>query len=263
MSTCICCGTPIEGKRRYCSDQCREKERWRREKEREYGSWENYEQVLKERRCEQIRQAQEKKKQEKEAKRITGTCIVCGNEFSTFNPRQRTCSKECSRRLENRRKEKRIPKEQIIDKDITLEALYRRDSGVCYLCGGVCDWNDKQGNIVGDMYPSIDRLIPISRGGFHTWGNIRLAHCKCNTTKSNDLIEGIEQMIPQNAYEFKREVKPRKKTIEQYDMEGNLIARYASTAEAERITKFPQKSIQKCAQGRCKTSHGYVWCYGA
>lgn len=79
--------------------------------------------------------------------------------------------------------------------------------------------------------------------------------------KSNELIPGIEEMVPQNAYEFK-EVKPRKKTVEQYDTEGNLIAQYESTAEAERITKIPQKSIQKCSQGRQKTSHGYVWKYG-
>lgn len=260
-ATCKCCGEPVSVRKVYCSPQCKEKEKWKREIERQYGSWENYESFLKEKRQAKIKEMHERKQKEKEERTIIGTCVVCGNEFTTFNPAQKTCSKECGKRLRYAHKEKRIPKEQMIDKDITLEALYRRDSGVCYLCGGKCDWNDKQGNIVGASYPSIDHMIPISRGGFHTWGNVRLAHFKCNTVKSNELIPGIEQMIPQNAYEFKREVKPQKKTVEQYDKEGNLIAQYESTAEAERKTNIKQRGIQNCSRGECKTYGGYVWRY--
>ena len=73
-------------------------------------------------------------------------------------------------------------------KDITLEALFRRDKGVCHICGGQCDWEDMRYNadgykIAGDMYPSIDHVMPVSKGGLHAWSNVRLAHRYCNTIK--------------------------------------------------------------------------------
>lgn len=200
---------------------------------------------------------------EKEKIWYTGTCRVCGKEFRTLNPTQVTCSTECSKRAKYARKQHRIPKAQMIDKDITLEALYRRDSGVCYLCGGQCDWNDrdKEKNTVGASYPSIDHIIPIARGGLHAWNNVRLAHFKCNQEKGADLIEHAEELIPANAYEFKREIKWGKKQTEQYTLGGQLIAVYDSTAEAERQTSIPQSSIQNCARGETRTSHGFVWRY--
>lgn len=120
-------------------------------------------------------------------KTCTGTCVVCGASFTTLNPVQKTCSTKCGIKFKNSRKERRIPKNQIVDKDITLEALYRRDSGVCYLCGAPCDWNDKNGTIVGDNYPSMDHVVPVSKGGLHSWGNIRLAHFGCNRKKADAL----------------------------------------------------------------------------
>lgn len=194
---------------------------------------------------------------------FTGTCKVCGKEFRTLNPKQVTCSKECSKKLKYARKQHRIPKEQTIDKDITLEALYRRDSGVCYLCGGLCDWNDRdaENNIVGDSYPSIDHVIPVARGGLHAWNNVRLAHFKCNWEKGAELIEKAEDLIPDNAYEFKRESRPAGKEVYQYDAAGNLVAVYPSTAQAERETGIKQKGIQKCARGERKTCGGFVWKY--
>jgi hypothetical protein len=135
------------------------------------------------------------KEQWKKERTLTKECVVCGNTFTTLNGAQKTCCKRCSKRLSSSRKHHRIPKEQIVDKDITLEALYRRDSGVCYLCGGKCDWSDrdKERNIVGILYPSIDHVIPIARGGLHAWSNVRLAHFWCNTLKNDKLIKGIDE----------------------------------------------------------------------
>ena len=77
------------------------------------------------------------------------------------------------------------------DNDITLEKLYKRDGGKCYLCGIICDWNDgidKDGTFVaGQMYPSIDHVFPLSKGGHHTWENVKLACRGCNSRKRNTL----------------------------------------------------------------------------
>lgn len=186
---------------------------------------------------------------------------MCGKEFRTLNPKQVTCSKECGKKLKYARQQHRIPKAQLIDNDITLEALYRRDAGVCYLCGGLCDWDDKHDNVVGANYPSIDHIIPIARGGLHSWGNVRLAHHLCNAVKGASLIENADDLIPANAYEFKKDVQPIRKATEQYTTGGELVAVYPSTADAERVTGIKQRGIQNCARGERRTYKGYVWKY--
>lgn len=282
---CAVCGktfTTWQSRRKTCSEECktinettlkreREKKRirppqdghaiWIRQR---YGSEEAYKEWL----AEQERQKQEQMEQtrlrheaEKEAHKIVGECVVCGNTFTTFNPKQKTCCKKCGRKLANARKQNRIPKEQIVDSDITLEALYRRDSGVCYLCGKQCDWNDKDGNKVGPNYPSIDHLIPVARGGLHAWNNVRLAHFKCNVDKSDSILPNAKKMIPTNAYQFKRYKRDIKKRTAQYTQSGCIVAVFESTAEAERVTGIKQRGIQGCARGERKSCGGFVWKY--
>ena len=75
------------------------------------------------------------------------------------------------------------------DKDITLAKLYERDKGICYLCGCECDYSDFEAADsifkVGKTYPSIEHIIPISKGGTHSWDNIKLAHISCNSKKGD------------------------------------------------------------------------------
>lgn len=47
----------------------------------------------------------------------------------------------------------------------------------------------------------------------------------------------------------------------QYDLDGNEIARFASTGDASRKTGFPRYSITNCCRGRLKTSRGFIWRY--
>ena len=120
-------------------------------------------------------------------------CQNCGKEFcielSGYNSAL-YCSEKCQKRYYNRVKnEKRMKrlKSREHDTDITLERLFERDAGVCYICGKRCDWSDiveQDGTMIaGDNYPSIDHVKPVSKGGTHTWDNIRLACRECNTRK--------------------------------------------------------------------------------
>ena len=79
----------------------------------------------------------------------------------------------------------------MVDADITLEKLFTRDAGKCYLCGEQCDWSDRTENVTGMRYPSIEHVVPVSRGGLHSWENVRLAHFGCNIKKSNRLLAEI------------------------------------------------------------------------
>lgn len=118
-------------------------------------------------------------------------CPICGKETTN----KVCCSVECSKKRNNQVKEtrRRIKIDgALIDNGITLQALFNRDNGVCHICGGVCDWGDKEernGTIIcGNNYPSIDHVKPLSLGGLHEWGNVRLAHRLCNSIKSDKYI---------------------------------------------------------------------------
>ena len=135
---------------------------------------------------ERIKKQQEEK--ERKRKEQEHPCSVCG----TITSRPTYCSDKCAKKAKNSRKEAarraRISN-QLVDKDITLESLFKRDKGVCHICGDRCDYEDYTVMdgvfIAGDWYPSIDHVVALSNGGKHSWSNVRLAHRLCNTKKSN------------------------------------------------------------------------------
>lgn len=69
------------------------------------------------------------------------------------------------------------------DKSITLKALIDRDGGVCQICGKPTNGDDITNGHIGRMYPTLDHIIPLSKGGSHTWDNVQLAHMCCNAGK--------------------------------------------------------------------------------
>ena len=130
---------------------------------------------------------------------VYNECIECGQPFFA-NKRMKYCSDRCNRRHDNRvhyeSRSYRLKKVRV-DKDISLEKLYQEEKGICYLCGGMCDWNDYvmvgQTFVAGNNYPSIEHVKPLSKGGLHCWDNVRLAHRVCNSYKRdkyNPLVGG-------------------------------------------------------------------------
>lgn len=105
-------------------------------------------------------------------------------EINAFYKRANNATKEA------RRREK--IQSALVDKDITVMGLFKRDAGVCYLCGRRCNAEDYVMNgetfIAGDWYPSIDHVIPLAKGGKHSWDNVRLAHRRCNSLKSDKIV---------------------------------------------------------------------------
>lgn len=122
-------------------------------------------------------------------------CIVCGALFVDV-PGRGGCSPQCRARLRQQKHDQmrrvRMFKASRYDMNITLTEVYQKDNGKCWLCGGMCDWSDsfttEEGYFVaGDEYPSIDHVVPLSKGGLHTIDNVRLAHRGCNTKKGNKI----------------------------------------------------------------------------
>jgi len=262
---CEWCGKSYEVKPKYasqsrfCSDECRHRSKG-------HKPMEEYLKELEQQKEETARI----KEAERKARIKTKACTECGETFKTIQPNQLTCSKECSRlrknRLKRHYKEERYNETNLIDKDITVKVLYKRDKGICYICGGKCDFKDHtqiNGHFTaGPNYPSIDHIIPIARGGMHTWDNVKLAHHYCNSMKSDILPSELGLDIDiDDAYALAREVSPRMKEVKQLTKDGKLINIYESTAEAGRQTGIKCRGIQNCARGETKTYKGYVWEY--
>lgn len=159
--------------------------------------------------AEQRRQTQIRKQRERDAKLDkVYVCKVCGKEYT---PRQYMaseglrffsnpgyCSHECNRKAMNRAKKmapsgktghyyeraRKYGVEYI--PGITLKKVVARYGLRCAICGGMCDWNDHTwSSCSGPLYPSVDHIIPMAKGGPHIWENVQVAHLMCNSEKGD------------------------------------------------------------------------------
>lgn len=76
------------------------------------------------------------------------------------------------------------------DSSVTLKKLIKRDGLKCAICGEMCDIKDNRwSKYLGPMSPTIDHIIPMAKGGGHTWENVQIAHAICNTYKSDNIAK--------------------------------------------------------------------------
>jgi ribosomal protein L37E len=100
----------------------------------------------------------------------------CGKPFSSF------CSIECqekyvSKGYNQRRKEQM---RSAYKEPVSFKKIYKRDKGMCGICGMEVPYDKSPTNIWG---ATIDHIIPISQGGTHEPSNCQLAHRLCNSIK--------------------------------------------------------------------------------
>lgn len=60
--------------------------------------------------------------------------------------------------------------------------IYERDIWLCGICSTPVDPDLSHPH---PMSPSLDHILPLSRGGTHTYENVQLAHLTCNVSKGN------------------------------------------------------------------------------
>lgn len=112
-------------------------------------------------------------------------CDECGMEVKAFGkvPLCPDCSK-IRKRERNRAncRRRRALKLGAASEPYTLAEIAERDRFRCGLCRRKVDME-----LPGpyDMSPSIDHIVPLSRGGDDTRANVQLAHWICNTRKGN------------------------------------------------------------------------------
>jgi 5-methylcytosine-specific restriction endonuclease McrA len=69
------------------------------------------------------------------------------------------------------------------EEGITLKRVRAKYNDVCQICGLLVDDTAIENGHIKRLYPTIDHIIPLSKGGSHTWDNVRLAHMSCNAGK--------------------------------------------------------------------------------
>lgn len=135
---------------------------------------------------------------------LSCVCVDCSIEFMNVRyPRSRCDS--CNRKYNSTRTSKRITERYHSDPEfrdeviarahsrrvdklglggsyrVVMSQLIERDESTCGICGELVTES------TGPMKPSIDHIIPLSRGGLHSEENIQLAHYRCNLSKNNKL----------------------------------------------------------------------------
>lgn len=65
---------------------------------------------------------------------------------------------------------------------ISRKAIFERDEWRCWICGEPVD---RQVSWPHPQYPTLDHVMPLSKGGIHDPSNLRCAHNACNQRRGN------------------------------------------------------------------------------
>lgn len=132
----------------------------------------------------------------------TRVCVECGKSFESDRPahrHHRYCSSACNLRgwknanrehyLATQRERVRRRRAMILETqteeftDDDVRMMYGDD---CYLCGERINFRLRWPN---PKSPSLDHVIPLSRGGAHTLENCAMTHWECNNKKNANLVD--------------------------------------------------------------------------
>ena len=126
-------------------------------------------------------------------------CPCCGKIFHSEYQIKKYCSRKCQKKAIKKRMQaegkipggchrRRAKKYGCkYESGITRLRVIKMDNYICAICGKVCNPNDRRWGTFGPDYPTLDHIIPLAKGGSHTWDNVQCACGMCNSNK-RDLI---------------------------------------------------------------------------
>lgn len=118
----------------------------------------------------------------------THACVKCGAAMPRADLRLRTCEpctasrKRADRSLAKARRRAALRQGERVDPI----RVFERDGWRCHLCGKQT-LKAKRGTY-HDRAPELDHVVPLSKGGQHTYANTACACRKCNIEKSDKII---------------------------------------------------------------------------
>ncbi len=176
---CIICGKnyDVKGKSLFCGDDCRNKDSLNK-------YYANQDSILSDRRKEYWETREPKKPFE---------CKECGKivipKYENSNSKRKDfCSDKCMNKYGNRNRHliERVRKHNNYYESVNPLKVFMRDGWRCQLCGKQLKKKDR-GKII-DKAPELDHIIPLSKGGSHSYQNTQCACRKCNGEKNNNEI---------------------------------------------------------------------------
>jgi len=124
---------------------------------------------------------------------IAKVCKECGSTFkANFMASAREyCSEVCARKhfKEGYKKQRKEQLKKAFVKPVYFSRIYKRDKGLCQICGKPVDYNKNPEDPRG---ATIDHVVPLSLGGKHHPDNCQLAHRRCNSIKGTKVEFKIE-----------------------------------------------------------------------
>lgn len=128
--------------------------------------------------------------------RCSRPCLHCGvtigSKAAGPGP-TRYCSAACAKRspaaVEAKRTARRARKARqrgVQVEPVNPTRVFERDGWKCHLCGGKT-YRAKRGSYHSKA-PELDHIVPLSKGGAHSYANTACAHRSCNAAKSDQII---------------------------------------------------------------------------
>ncbi len=120
-------------------------------------------------------------------------CVVCGKGFRAVRGRNHVCSDAC--RIKRGTYASRMAKARI--EPIDRLAVFERDGWQCYICGRAC-----LRDLLERYHPhraELDHVVPLSKGGAHSYDNVRCACGRCNRVKHNKSLDAARNRLGQRS----------------------------------------------------------------
>lgn len=151
----------------------------------------------------ELREFHFKAARERNRKIFNTECAECGRSLpGDADAKAKYCSEDCRRAVKSRRFKEfyRAHPQRYQDysairranlKSVTVEkvdraAVFDRDGWVCHICNDPIS-KDEAWPSPGSV--SLDHVIPISKGGEHSYANCKAAHWGCNASKGDSVAE--------------------------------------------------------------------------
>lgn len=112
-----------------------------------------------------------------------GECVRCGEYFVRKSTPSSYCSGAC-------RRADRAKKSGVRDADRRI--VFERDAWVCRLCS---EPTEPDSDYLSDWYPTIDHIVPRSKGGADEVSNLRTAHRWCNSVRGDETYYTADVLV--------------------------------------------------------------------
>ena len=117
-------------------------------------------------------------------------CTECFAAFATTYglKLRRYCSVSCGKKAGKRtaRAKGKARKRAATVEAVNPTRVFVRDGWLCHLCGGKTD-KTRRGTY-HPKAPELDHIVPLAKGGAHSYANTACAHRQCNAAKSDTIM---------------------------------------------------------------------------